>query len=102
MHGHVAMLNNHKSALIYILNDDLSYTMIKNLNKIKESYNPPIILIGNRANQVKSTYNINLNCQKPIIKIFGLLVIIQLLALEIALKLHRNIDKPHGLNKVVK
>ncbi len=102
MHGHVAMLNNNSKALVYISNNDLSFVSINNLNKIKENYNPPIILIGNRSNQIKYTYNINMECQKPIIKTFGLLVIIQLLALEIALKLHRNIDKPHGLNKVVK
>ncbi len=102
MHGHVAILNNKKSVLIYILNDNLTYTAIKNLNSIKENYNPPICVIGNRTNQVKSTYNINIECDKPIVKTFCLAVIIQLLALETALKLHRNVDKPHGLNKVVK
>ena len=102
MHGHVALLNNKKSLLLYILNDDITYTAIKNLNKIKENYNPPICVIGDRTNQIKSAYNLNIDCQKPIVKTFGLLVIIQLLALEIALKLGKNVDKPHGLNKVVK
>ena len=102
MHGHVAVLNNNKSALIYILNDELTYNATKNLNNIKDNYNPPISIIGNRTNQVKSTYNLNIDCAKSIVKTFGLLVIIQLLALEIALKLHKNVDKPHGLNKVVK
>lgn len=102
MHGHVAVLNNAKSAMIYIANTDLNYIAVKNLNNIKENYKPPICIIGNRTNQIKSTYNLNIDCAKPIIKTFGILVIIQLLALEIALKLHRNVDKPHGLNKVVK
>ncbi len=102
MHGHVAVLNNNKSVLIYILNDTLNYTAIKNLNSIKEDYNPPICVIGNRTNQVKSTYNINIECDKPIVKTFCIAVIIQLLALEIALKLHRNVDKPKGLKKVVR
>lgn len=102
MHGHVAILNNKRSALIYILNDNITYAAIKNLSKIKESYNPPICVLGHKTNQVKSTYNIDIDCQKPIIKTFGLLVIIQLIALETALRLHRNVDKPHGLNKVVK
>ena len=102
MHGHVAVLNNAKSAMIYIANTDLNYIAVKNLNNIKENYKPPICIIGNRTNQIKSTYNLNIDCNKPIIKTFGILVIIQLLALEIALKLHRNVDKPHGLNKVVK
>lgn len=102
MHGHVAILNNKRSVLIYILNDELTYTATKNLNKIKENYNPPICVIGNRTNQVKSAYNINIDCSKPVVKTFALLVIIQLIALETALKLHKNVDKPHGLNKVVK
>ena len=102
MHGHVAVLNNKNAVLVYILNDDLTYTATKNLNKIKENYNPPICVIGNRTNQVKSTYNINIDCEKPIVKTFCIAIIIQLLALQIALRMHRNVDKPHGLNKVVK
>lgn len=102
MHGHVAVLNNKHSLLIYVLNNDLTYTAIKNLNTIKESYNPPIFLIGNRTNQVKYTYNINIECEKPIVKTFCIAIIVQLLALETAIRLHRNVDKPHGLNKVVK
>ncbi len=102
MHGHVAMLNNKRCALIYILNDSLNYNAIKNLNQIKENYHPPICVIGERSNRVKSAFNIDIECAKPIVKTFGQLVIIQLIALEIALKLKRNVDKPHGLNKVVK
>lgn len=102
MHGHVAVLNNKKSVLVYILNDNLTYTATKNLGNIKESYNPPICVIGNRTNQVKSTYNINIDCEKPIVKTFCIATIIQLLALETALKLRKNVDKPHGLNKVVR
>jgi len=41
MHGHVAVLNN-KSVLIYISSDVVSYSTIKNLEKIKKDYNPPI------------------------------------------------------------
>ena len=102
MHGHVAVLNNKRSAVVYIVNDNITYSAIKNLNKIKENYNPPICVIGNTTNQVKTTYNINIDCSSPMVKTFGILVIIQILTLEIALKLKRNVDKPHGLNKVVK
>ncbi len=102
MHGHVAILNNKRSALVYILNNELNYMATRNLNMIKESYNPPICIIGNRTNQVKSTFNVNIECDQPIVKTFCIAVIIQLLALETALKLNRNVDKPHGLNKVVK
>lgn len=102
MHGHVAVLNNKKTVLVYVLNDNLTYTAIKNLEKIKTNYNPPIFVIGNRTNQVKSTYNLNIECDKPMVKTFCIAVMIQLLALETALRLNRNVDKPHGLNKVVK
>lgn len=102
MHGHVAVLNTKKSVLFYIANSDITYPAIKNLEKIKNSYNPPICVIGNRTNQVKSAFNINVECDSPLVKTFALTVLIQLLALEIAQRLHRNVDKPHGLNKVVK
>ena len=102
MHGHVAVLNNKNTVLIYVLNDNLTYTAIKNLDKIKDNYNPPIFIIGNRTNQVKSTYNLNIECEKPLVKTFCIAVMIQLLALNTAIRLHRNVDKPHGLNKVVK
>lgn len=101
MHGHVAVLNN-KAVLIYILVDDLSYTATKNLNKIKKDYNPPICIMGNKNVKIKSTYNINIDCESKIVKYFCVAVMIQLLALEVAIKLHRNVDKPHGLDKVVK
>lgn len=101
MHGHVAVMNN-KSALIYILVDDLSYTATKNLNKIKKEYNPPICIMGNKNVKINSTFNINIDCESRIVKFFCVAVMVQLLALEIALKLHRNVDKPHGLDKIVK
>lgn len=101
MHGHVAVLNN-KIAQIHISVTDLSYTAIKNLNKIQEEYHPLLCIIGNSNEKVKSDFNINMNCESSIIKSFCLVVIVQILALEIAKKLKRNVDKPHGLNKVVK
>lgn len=102
LHGHVAVLNNKRSALVYVLNDELSYTAIKNLSTIKETYNPPICIIGNRSSQVKYSFNFDIQCDVPIVKTFVIVLIIQLIALETALKLGRNIDKPKGLNKVVK
>ena len=102
MHGHLAVLNNRKTMLVYILNDNISYTAIKNLNKIQEDYDPVLCLIGNSNEKVNGDFHINIDCESVIVKFFCLVVIIQLLALEIAKKLKRNVDKPHGLNKVVK
>ena len=101
MHCNVAVLNN-KISQIHISVTDLSYTAIKNLNKIQEEYHPFLCIIGNSNEKVKSDFNINLICESSIVKSFCLVVIVQILALEIAKKLKRNVDKPHGLNKVVK
>ena len=100
MHGHVAVLNN-KAALLYICVDDMNYTAIKNLNKIIEEYDTPISVIGQSNSQVDTKYFIGVNYESELVKSFACVVLIQLLALEIAYKLKRNVDKPHGLNKVV-
>ncbi len=102
MHGHVAVLNNKKIPLIYVEQSDLSYTAIKNLNKIGKDYNPPLVVIGNTNNQVKTDFVLNINCESEIVKAFCVVVTEQLLALEIAKCLRRNVDKPKGLAKVVK
>ena len=100
MHGHVAVLNN-KSALIYITVNDLTSTSEKNLAKIKQDYNPPLCVIGNTSDNVRTSVNINLKVFDEINKCFAIVVISQLLALETALLLGRNVDKPKGLRKVV-
>ena len=100
MHGHVAILNN-KSALIHIAVDELSYTATKNLSKIKQDYNPPICIIGNKNDEIKTNFNINVVAESEINRLFAVIVTVQLLALEIATILKRNVDKPKGLHKVV-
>lgn len=101
MHGHVAILNN-KPAMIHISVDELSYTAIKNLNKIEEDYQAPLCIIGCSNEKVNPKFNLDISCESQVVKSFAIVVVIQLLALEIAQCLHRNVDKPHGLHKVVK
>ena len=100
MHGHVAILNN-KPAMVHISVNELNYTAIKNLSKIAEDYNPPLSIIGCSNDKLTPKFNIDVNCESSIVKSFCLVVICQLLALEIAPTLGRNVDKPHGLHKVV-
>lgn len=100
MHGHVAILNN-KPAMIHISVNELSYTAIKNLNKIEGDYASSLSIIGCSNEKIKTKFNIDVKCESEIVKSFCLIVISQLLALEIATILGRNVDKPHGLNKVV-
>lgn len=101
MHGHLAVLN-HKGAVIYISVDGISRTAVENLDKIKKEYNPSIYIIGRHNNKYISNFNITIDCENEILQMFSNAVICQVLALEIALRLRRNVDKPKGLKKVVK
>lgn len=103
MHGHLAVLNNKKTVLIHISSEELSYSAIKNLEKIKDEYNPPLCIVGTSAGRINTNYTLDseIGSDDYILKIFSNLVIIQLLALKIAEKLGRNVDKPKGLQKVV-
>ena len=100
MHGHLAVLNRHAS-VIYLSVDGISENARDNLDKIKKEYNPSIYIIGKHNNKYISNFNINIDCENEILQMFSNAVICQMLALEIATKLHRNIDKPKGLHKVV-
>lgn len=100
MHGHLAVLNN-KCVLVYVSSGELSYSTMKNLEKIKREYNPPICIIGTSNDRINSTFNIDLEVEDDILKLFSNAVITQVLALKIAEKLNRNVDKPKGLKKIV-
>lgn len=100
MHGHVAVLNN-KATLIFISVDKISERSINNLNKIKEDYNPKIAIIGDGDERVKPDFIIDVECENEIQQLFANVIMLQLLALETALALNRNVDNPKGLHKVV-
>ena len=102
MHGHVAVLNNKKSVLIYIAVDKISQLSSNNLTKIKADYNPQLVLIGPIDENLNSSFNINIKCENVIQQLFANVIVLQLIALEMALKLKRNVDNPKGLHKVVK
>ena len=100
MHGHLAVLNRN-SSVIYLSVDGISKNAANNLDKIKKEYNPSIYIIGKHNNRYTSNFNINIDFENEILQMFSNVVICQMLALEIATKLHRNIDRPRGLKKVV-
>ena len=100
MHGHVAVLNN-KSTLIFISVDKISERSVNNLNKIKEDYNPTLVIIGESDKRVNPDFHINVDCENEIQQLFANVVILQLIALETAIRLKRNVDCPKGLHKVV-
>ena len=101
MHGHVAVLNN-KSTLVYIAVDNISDRSISNLNKIKSDYNPKLIIIGPADKRLKYDYNIHIETENEIQQMFANVLIFQQIALEVALKLGRNVDHPKGLQKIVR
>jgi len=101
MHGHVAVLNN-KSTLIYISVNKISERSVSNLNKIKADYNPVLLIIGPSDKRLQPDYNIYIECENEIQQMFANVLICQQIALEVALKLKRNVDHPKGLQKVVK
>lgn len=100
MHGHLAVLNQ-KSAVIFLSVEGISPTAADNLDKIKREYNPSMFIIGRHNNKYISNFNINIDCENEILQMFSNAVICQMLALEIATRLHKNVDKPKGLKKVV-
>ena len=100
MHGHLAVLNQ-KSAVIFLSVEGISPTAADNLDKIKREYNPSMFVIGKHNNKYISNFNINIDCENEILQMFSNAVICQMLALEIATTLHKNVDKPKGLKKVV-
>ncbi len=100
MHGHVAVLNNKKSTLIYIAVDKIQERSVSNLNKIMSDYRPRLVVIGPAGDEIKPDYNINVVCENEIQQLFANIVVSQQLALEIALKLKRNVDHPRGLHKI--
>jgi len=101
MHGHVAVLNNKKSVFIYISSDKISERSVNNILNIKKDYNPLIVIIGKSDTRIKADYHIEAKCENELQYLFSNLIIAQLIALETALKLHKNVDNPKGLHKVV-
>lgn len=99
LHGHTAILNSNKT-LIEIFTDNYSDFEQKTLDKIKNDFNPDIFEITDKITKNKDSiifkkYNFEIS------KICAITVILQLLALKIALKKGLDVDKPKGLNKVV-
>ena len=102
LHGHIAILNK-RCAVISVINNYNTDFMQSVIANIRKNYNTDLLIIS--ANPVK--YNdhdtlIQVSTMFDIDFIFTTLVIFQLMALETASLLNRNVDKPEGLTKIVK
>ena len=101
LHGHVAVLNQ-KSLVIAIIDEENAEFAIKNLEKIRNEYNPKIICITSVESVESGDINIYIKTKRKLKAIFGSLLTLQLIACELAAILDKNPDNPKGLTKVVK
>lgn len=101
LHGHMAVLNN-KPLLIAIAVDETKDSMCTILQRIFKDYSPKLITISNENSITEGAINIKIGTKNNIYNVFATVITFQLLAFETAIALGRNVDKPIGLNKVVK
>ena len=59
------------------------------------------MIIGDGDCRINPDFHIDVECDNEIQQLFANVVILQLIALETALRLKRNVDSPKGLHKVV-
>jgi len=101
LHGHFALLNENK-VLLAFLTSYATENEISIYKKIISTYKTKSIIISDEFNDFKSKYLIKFNkSESKIINTLCMIIIIQLLAFKMARRLHHNVDKPTGLNKVV-
>lgn len=101
VHGHFALLNKSKVFLAFVTGE-VSNVEIELLKKVISTYKPKTIIITDEYEDYNSDILLKFpKASSKISTILSSIVSLQLLALEIAQKLKRNIDKPRGLLKVV-
>ncbi len=103
LHGHIAILNK-KCALIVLVNNQNIHFTIDVLMRINNDFKTDtlIILSALPIKEMDRKNFIQIETKSEINFLFSSLVILQLLALESAVLLKRNIDNPIGLSKIVK
>lgn len=100
LHGHTAILNE-SSVILEVFTHDMGEFERKTLDKIKKDYAPKIVAVSDFEDNDNFVTVKFKRFNSEITRILALIVVMQLLALKIALKLNRNVDSPKGLNKVV-
>ena len=101
VHGHFALLNKTKAFLTFLTSDASEYEL-SILKKVLKTYKAKSIVISD----VYEDYDCDILLKFPkgnskIATIVNMIILIQVLALKIAIKLKRNVDNPQGLIKVV-
>ena len=101
IHGHYALLNKTNTFLTFATTDSNEYEL-NILKKVLKTYKCKSIVISDAYEDYDC--DILLKFQKGssrIATIVNMIILIQMLALKIAIYLKRNVDKPQGLVKVV-
>ena len=101
VHGHFAQLNKTKAFLTFMTSESGDYEM-KILNKVLKTFKAKSIVVSDAYEDYEC--DVLIKFQKGhsrIATIVNMILVIQMLALKIAIKLKRNVDKPQGLVKVV-
>lgn len=101
LHGHFAILNKSKILLIFLLGQKSEFEL-EAINKILSSYKVCSILVSDEYNDMCDILVKIPKAPTRIASIICAIIFIQLLSLNIAKKLKRNIDCPKGLKKIVK
>lgn len=102
IHGHFAILNKSKLFLVF-MNEDANEHEKELLNKILSTYKTKSIIISDSWNDYDCDCLVKIpKNDSKISAIFGMILTAQIIALKVAIKLKRNVDKPKGLLKVVK
>ena len=102
IHGHFAILNKSKVFMTF-LEEDCEKFELEILNKIFSTYKAKSIIVSDSWDDFGCDCLIKIpKCQSKIATIMSMIVTIQILALKVAIKLKRNVDKPKGLSKIVK
>lgn len=100
VHGHFALLNK-LNVFLGFFNSNISENEVKLYRKITSTYKTHSVIVSDGFIE-KCDILVELpKCNSRIAKIFSSIQTLQLLALNIATMLGRDVDKPKGLNKVV-
>ena len=101
IHGHFALLNKSKVLMTFITQDSTKREL-ELLNKILKTYKTKTIIISDSYEDYNCDILIKFpKGQSKIANLINMIIVIQMLALKVAKKLGRNVDKPKGLCKVV-
>ncbi len=101
IHGHFAILNKTNLFLTFV-NSKSDKNILSILNKILSTYRTKSIIISDEWDDFECDILIKYpKTQTKIASIISKIIVVQMLALSVAIKLKRNVDKPKGLKKIV-